>query len=134
MKNTFLGRNPPKTHHIMLRLWSSGGRVNMYAIFPPELADNMRVSGLALQPDGVWKSFELRSDFGTESMELWSPSQQSSCHPSPKPESDGSHDQRRLNYWAQRAVPNIFDGSFWSVSTPEPVPGPFFDSDGTKST
>jgi hypothetical protein len=106
----------------------------MYPIFPPELADNMQMTVLWRQPDGIWKSLELRSDFTTESMVLWDHSQPSPCPPKQSPETGGSREPKAPASYGLQSRASIYDGlSCWG-SIPEPAPARSSGFNGTKST
>jgi hypothetical protein len=119
------------TAPITFLVWQNGGALELFAMYPRELAANLRVDVQALLPDATSKSFEQQFDFGIGSTVLWTRFPLSPCHPSHSPETGGSPEARLLAFFTPRDEQNTSSDLSLSDFIPDHAPGRSSNSNGT---
>ena len=117
--NMFRTRSQPKTHPIILRVSQCFGETRISVELPREIAESIQPSVLVLQPDETWKSCELQSITGTQSMVHWASCPPSSCPQNPTRAPDGSQDQKPRDFYVQVGAHGTLRALSFSDFTPE---------------
>ncbi len=135
LKNTFRTWFPaePRTQRITLKLWRSGGELNMSAILPAELAESIRFLVITEERGETLRYFVPHYDFGTESTGPSPLSQLLSCLKNLSHATAGSQDPRPHDCCGQPVAQNTSSVSSSSASTPGAVPTISSDSHGRRS-